>query len=341
MGFGDVSGSKQSTAKTYLDDAHVPAPTSSPTAEPSAILVENGRAAGVEATWTEPKATDGATAEWSSAHPTVVVACGSIESPALLLRSGIGGPAAGRVPAPAPDHGDQRLLRRARTGAGARRRRRSHTSSPNLEDGYGFLLECSQSTTGLFGAATPWTSGREHKRRMLDWTQDRGLHQPHPRPRPRAGRRSTTTAAPVAHYRLDDELDQHNFRRGLAEMIKLHDAAGAERIIALARGRRTGSAARTSTSFIAEISSGSLEPRDHAIFSAHQMGSCRMGTDPATSVADPWGELHDTKGVWIGDASAFPTRLGHEPDDHDHGAGPPYRRGDRGALSDRRPRCRG
>ena len=49
------------------------------------------------------------------------------------------------------------------------------------------------------------------------------------------------------------------------------------------------------------------------LFSAHQMGSCRMGTDPATSVADPRGELHDTPGVWIGDASAFPTPSGTNP----------------------------
>ena len=43
------------------------------------------------------------------------------------------------------------------------------------------------------------------------------------------------------------------------------------------------------------------------------MGSCRMGADPATSVANPWGELHDTPGVWIGDASAFPTASGTNP----------------------------
>ena len=43
------------------------------------------------------------------------------------------------------------------------------------------------------------------------------------------------------------------------------------------------------------------------------MGSCRMGTDPETSVAGPWGELHDTPGVWIGDASAFPTASGTNP----------------------------
>ena len=43
------------------------------------------------------------------------------------------------------------------------------------------------------------------------------------------------------------------------------------------------------------------------------MGACRMGKDPATSVADGRGELHDTKGVWIGDASAFPTAPGVNP----------------------------
>jgi choline dehydrogenase-like flavoprotein len=38
-----------------------------------------------------------------------------------------------------------------------------------------------------------------------------------------------------------------------------------------------------------------------------------MGSDPLTSVAGPWGELHDTPGVWIGDASAFPTSSGTNP----------------------------
>jgi len=38
-----------------------------------------------------------------------------------------------------------------------------------------------------------------------------------------------------------------------------------------------------------------------------------MGSDPRQSVANPYGELHDTPGVWIGDASAFPTPSGTNP----------------------------
>ncbi len=52
---------------------------------------------------------------------------------------------------------------------------------------------------------------------------------------------------------------------------------------------------------------------DIGIFSAHQMGSCRMGSDPDQSVADGRGELHDVSAVWIGDASAFPTAPGVNP----------------------------
>lgn len=38
-----------------------------------------------------------------------------------------------------------------------------------------------------------------------------------------------------------------------------------------------------------------------------------MGSDPASSVADGWGELHVVKGVWIGDGSAFPSAPGVNP----------------------------
>ena len=70
---------------------------------------------------------------------------------------------------------------------------------------------------------------------------------------------------------------------------------------------------RPSRSSSSACTAASLEPYEHATFSLHHMGSARMGKDPATSVAGPWGELHDTPGVWIGDASGFPTASGTNP----------------------------
>jgi choline dehydrogenase-like flavoprotein len=43
------------------------------------------------------------------------------------------------------------------------------------------------------------------------------------------------------------------------------------------------------------------------------MGSCPLGADPAASVADGRGELHDVRGVWIGDAAALPGAPGVNP----------------------------
>ena len=93
MGYGDVTGSKQGTLKTYLADAHGRGADLVVQCRVERILVEDGRAAGVEGTYT---GADGSTARVVVRAPQVVVAAGAIESPALLLRSGIGGPAVGK-----------------------------------------------------------------------------------------------------------------------------------------------------------------------------------------------------------------------------------------------------
>ena len=49
------------------------------------------------------------------------------------------------------------------------------------------------------------------------------------------------------------------------------------------------------------------------MFTAHQMGSCRMGTDPKNSVIDANHEMHGVKGLFICDASAFPGPSGVNP----------------------------
>ena len=117
----------------------------------------------------------------------------------------------------------------------------------------------------------------------------------------------------IAHYPLTDELDIAHMRRGLEELIRLHEAAGAVELQALSRKSPVWKRGDDVEEFVRAVAALSLEPRQLGIFSAHQMGSCRMGADPSSSVANPWGELHDTPGVWIGDASAFPTASGTNP----------------------------
>ena len=47
--------------------------------------------------------------------------------------------------------------------------------------------------------------------------------------------------------------------------------------------------------------------------SYHIMGTCRMGTDAATSVVDPEGHLWDVDNVLVADSSVFPTSAGYNP----------------------------
>jgi choline dehydrogenase-like flavoprotein len=46
---------------------------------------------------------------------------------------------------------------------------------------------------------------------------------------------------------------------------------------------------------------------------AHIMGTARMGDDPASSVTDRWGRLHEVDNVYVGDGSVFVTAGGFNP----------------------------
>ena len=39
--------------------------------------------------------------------------------------------------------------------------------------------------------------------------------------------------------------------------------------------------------------------------SIHEVGTCRMGDDPKTSVLNKWNQSHDIKNLWVVDGGAF------------------------------------
>ncbi len=45
----------------------------------------------------------------------------------------------------------------------------------------------------------------------------------------------------------------------------------------------------------------------------HQAGTCRMGSDPAFSVTDPFGRVHETENLYVADASLHVTNGGFNP----------------------------
>jgi choline dehydrogenase-like flavoprotein len=117
----------------------------------------------------------------------------------------------------------------------------------------------------------------------------------------------------VPWYALHDERDVRHTHKAIDALARLHEAAGATQIAGLAAGLPLWRWGEDLGAFVRRLQRIPLRAGGWKIFSAHQMGTCRMGTDPQASVAGPWGELHDVKGVWIGDASAFPTPSGTNP----------------------------
>jgi len=310
IGFGDQTGSKQSTARTYLRDVAAAGGTILARTSAQRVLVKDGRAAGVEATYADPAT--GASAAVTVNAPVVVVACGALESPALLLRSGIGGPAVGH---------NLHLHPCTALFAYYGEDQRSWWGPPhsgvvdefaNVEDGYGFLIETAQYTTGLGASALPFTDARRHKEMVHEFSRGAtliGLL------RDRGGGQVTIDAEGngVHLYSLTDELDVRNTHRAIDAQARLHEAAGALEIYSLATGLPHWRRGEDLDRFVAHAQRVPLRAGGHKLFSAHQMSSCRMGSDPQTSVAGPWGELHDTPGVWVGDGSAMPTASGTNP----------------------------
>ena len=74
----------------------------------------------------------------------------------------------------------------------------------------------------------------------------------------------------------------------MAKNGEILEAAGASRVIPVNMERITGN-------------------------TSHELGTTRMGNDPATSVVDKWCRAHDVPNLYVFDASFFPTATGINP----------------------------
>jgi choline dehydrogenase-like flavoprotein len=306
---GCQQGCKRSTMKTFLQDASDAGARCVVQCHADRVLADNGKAKGVEATVTRE---DGSQTKVTIEAPTVVVACGSVESPALLLRSGIGGPAVGKHLRLHPAYSVNGIYDDPVDGWQGQIQSLVSDHFAGIEDGYGFLIEATGIFPGLWGASMPWVDGADHKRQMtklrfmapfITVQRDHGSGEVVLDDLGRA----------VVRWDLDDPVDRRVAVRANLELARLHKAAGAAEIFTLHHERIAWQRGDDFDAFLRRIEAAPYGPLDITCFTAHQMGACRMGRDPADSVADGRGELHDTKGVWIGDASAFPTAPGVNP----------------------------
>ncbi len=307
---GCQRGCKRSAMTTWLQDASDGGSRAVPGCHADRVLVgDDGRATGVAATVTHA---DGSTTALTVEATTVVVAAGSIESPALLLRSGLGGPAVGKHLRVHPAFVVYGVYDDPVEGWRGQVQSALSDHFFDIEDGCGFLLEAVGQMPAFAAVAFPWDDGAQHKQLMrlfpnmapfITVARDHGSGEVVLDDLGRA----------VVRWDLDDEVDLRLAVRAHQELVRLHVAAGAAEIFTAHDREMRWRQGEDVDAYLRDVAAAPYDAGGVTCFSAHQMGSCRMGSDPATSVADGHGQLHGTPGVWIGDASAFPTAPGVNP----------------------------
>jgi choline dehydrogenase-like flavoprotein len=125
---------------------------------------------------------------------------------------------------------------------------------------------------------------------------------------------------------LDDEaqiryrvspFDAENVLAGIVGMADIAFAAGATRIatlhntpIAIERSEWNAARREALAAEIAKIGSASNR---QIFFSAHQMGTCSLGSDRNLSVVDPAGNVWGYDNIIVADGSIFPMASGVNP----------------------------
>jgi len=309
--FGCRVGGKQSAANTYLVDAirsgaRIVAPFSA-----RRLVQGKGKLTGIEGTSRDPS---GRIREMTIVAPRVVLAAGALESPALLMRSGIKSMHLGR----------HLYLHPTVAVTGSYSTPVEPWRGPpqtivcdefsNLSNGYGYRIEAAPTHPGLMAVGVPWLSARQHRREMqrakysapfIVLTRDSS-----------SGRvRVTRAGEPYFDYRIG-RAEKRLLKHGMATAARMHHAAGAERIMTL---HSTGVVwdreedGESIDKLCRRINAAPTSPNRLPLFSAHQMGTCRMGAVRAGAVCDVDGQVYGAKGAYVADASLFPASSGVNP----------------------------
>lgn len=109
---------------------------------------------------------------------------------------------------------------------------------------------------------------------------------------------------PVVHYRFSEKT-KNSLLHAIRASAKIFFAAGARRVHAPA-AKSFFITAGESQQIDELITEKYFKLGQISIAAAHLMGGCRMGSDPKTSVTNPWGKVHGMDHLYVADSSLFP-----------------------------------
>ena len=263
----------------------------------------------------------------------VIVSCGTLQSPLLLLRSGLKNPQIGR---------NLHLHTATIIGAIFPEEVRPWEGSilttviSSLEDldghGHGVKIEATTMLPSMFLPLIPWTSGPEFKLRCSELknttgfviiARDRDTGRVYPDPVDGSCRVAYTPSA----------FDRKSSLEGVIATAKICYVAGAQEIFTTTAGvsRFTRDPLPSSPladsedpdpeginnasfqSWLADVRKKGLPSPEATMCCAHQMSTCRMGSSEKNSVVDAKGKVWGVEGLYVADASVFPSASGVNP----------------------------
>jgi long-chain-alcohol oxidase len=303
--YGCRLGAKQSTVKTWLADAYSAGARILVGTRAERVLVERGAARGVLARTV-------AGHELTVRSRAVVVACGSIMTPALLRHSGIGTDAVGRHLRLHPVSATLGIFEaEVRPWEGTMQAIYSDEHR-DLDGGYGLKYETTAAHPTFIAAFTPWQGAASHAELMDQARCGVGIGALL-RDRGEGRVRADRGGRPIIDYHLSSYDAQH-LRIGIEGTARIFEAAGARRIV-LGHAQLVDyePGRRTVEDYMRSVDEAGLGPGRLSVFSFHQMGSARMGGSADDSACNPDGQLWDVQNVVVCDASTFPTASGVNP----------------------------
>jgi choline dehydrogenase-like flavoprotein len=311
-GFGCPFDAKQAMHLTYLPDAVADGLTLWADAHVERIELRDDRAVAVHVVGMQ-RDRDHPNGRRMVVRPKVVaVSGGAINSPALLLRSGLtDGPVGRRTflhPVIAvPGEYEQRVS----PWYGAPQSVSSHQFVDRGPQRMGFFLEAAPLHPMLTGATLPVFGPAQHDvmARLAHVSGLIALHVDGLLPGDDGG---TVTLRADGRPRLDYPVLPHlveAMRASHDALARVHLAGGALRAFTM----HTDPVQIRSPDDLPQLLGLPYGAHQHAIFTAHQMGGCAMSPDPERGVVDVDHRHHRVPNLFVVDGSVLPTALGVNP----------------------------
>lgn len=308
-GLGCPYDAKKTVAITYIPDAM----------QAGATVLANARANAISVSGTTKhvggvvydEATGKPKTDFVIEAPVVIVSASAINSPVLLLKSGLAN-SSGEVGRHLTFHLTSAIIGlfdKIIYGAGGIPQSAMCDEFLNKNgDGGGFWLEAVPIYPALAGLALPGF-GSWH-REMMHLYPHIGATIVLVKEIDSSGEVTVNDEGRASISYTPGSKDLKYLKQALATAARVQFAAGAKKVMTL---HTTPTEIAQPSDIDRKLAGADWDMNDLALFSAHPLGTCRMGANPKTSVVDSHCHSHDIKGLFVIDGSVTPTSLGVNP----------------------------